>query len=365
MLWGTKWVGFVMLLSNCVGDPKAECADPGAICPLAGTGELGWNGDGHPATESQLYWPTAVRIGPDGLMYVMDFNNMRLRRIDDDGALRTVVGTGEHLGAVEGARPLDTPLENPIDFAFLSDGAIAIVSQHDPRVLRVKLGGHVQVLAGIGDQGDSGDDGPALAATFVELSGIAVAKDGTIYVADGGAHRVRALTTDGRVIAVAGVGLPGNSGDGGPALGALLMHPSGLALDAAGNLYITDSGAHAIRRVLTQSGIIETVAGTGRAGDTGDGGSAKRARLNAPEGVTLAPDGTLFVSDSANNRVRRIDKAGDIGTIAGTGEPGYAGDNGPAVNAKLDGPSRLQFADGKLYIPDTGNGWVRVVYLAD
>jgi hypothetical protein len=356
------WVG-VVLLAACVGRAESPCGGPGTICLLAGDGELGFSGDGREATSSQLYWPTAVRVGHDGLVYVMDFNNMRLRRIEADGTLRTVVGNGEHLGAVAGAKPLDTPLENPIDFAFQTDGAIVIVSQHDPRLLRVREGKGVEVVAGTGDQGDSGDDGPATAATFVELTGVALAKDGTIYVSDGEGHRVRAVTPDGRVTTVAGVGVPGYTGDGGSARGALLTRPAGLALDAAGDLYVADSGANVIRRVRIKSGIIESVAGTGKAGASGDGGLATRATLRSPQGVAVADDGVVYIADSGNSRIRSIDRKGRIETIAGTGAAGYAGDGGPAVHAELDGPSRLELANGKLYVPDTGNARVRVIEL--
>jgi outer membrane protein assembly factor BamB len=341
------------------GEP---CGAPGDICRVAGTGERAFNGDGHDATDTAFYLPSAVRQGPDGRVYVMDFNNMRLRVVEDDGTMGTFAGSGVHYYAATGGPATESPFENPIDFAFEPSGETLLVSLHDPRVLRIDAGGILRLVAGIGDEGDSGDGGPALSARFTELHGVAAAPDGTIVVADGSANRVRVITPDGTIEAFAGTGESGYAGDGGPATEALLRRPTALAIDAGGAVYIADADNHVVRRV-DPDGIITTVAGTGERGSDGDGGPATAARLAVPEGVAVAADGTLYIAEWQGNRVRAVAPDGTITTLAGRGSPGLTGDGGPALEATLDGPARLSLAGDRLYVADQRNGCARVVYL--
>jgi hypothetical protein len=293
---------------------------------------------------------------------VVDFNNQRIREITADGTMLTVVGDGRHTFASTGEPATSSPLENPIDAAFDGDGRLVFVSLHDPRVLYVDDDGILRSLAGTGNFGDSGDGGPAQSATFTELSGLAIADDGTIYVADGLANRVRAITPDGTIALVAGSGARGHAGDGGPATEAALSYPTALALDADGRVLFADSGNHAVRRV-DADGTIETIAGTGSPGFSGDGGPAIEAALHTPEGIAVAPDGRIFVSDWENNRVRVIDPSGTIDTFAGNGSPDFDGDGGPALTAGLAGPARLTLSQEMLYIADQLNDCVRGVRL--
>jgi sugar lactone lactonase YvrE len=349
------------VLCACGPTSATPCEGPGVLCRVAGTGLAAFDGDGKPAKETSLYLPSAVRRGPDGLVYVMDFNNHRLRRVDGDGALRTVVGIGLHAVAVEGATALMTPLENPIDFGFDAEGAIVLVAYHDPRILRVGAAGVVEVLAGTGDLGDDGDGGPALAAHFTQLAGMAVAADGRIAVSDDKAHRVRIV--DGTTVkAVAGEsGNAGFAGDGGLATEARLSSPRGLAFDAEGRLYVADSGNHRIRRIDT-NGLVTTVAGNGTPGAGGDDGPATEAELRGPEGVFVAADGSLYVADTGNHRIRRVDAAGVISTFAGSTR-GSSGDGGQATAAQLQSPSRIDGSDEALLIADQRNHLVRAVGL--
>lgn len=351
---------FSMACSEPAG--VAPCGGQGVICRVAGTGEAGFNGDGLSPLKSALNLPTAVRTGPDGLLYVMDFNNMRLRCIRADDTLDTVVGNGVHTFAVAGADARNTPLENPIDFAFLPSGSVVFVSLHDPRVLGIAADGTVDVIAGTGESGDTGDGHSALVAKFEELSGIVVAPDGTIFVSDAKAHRVRVIRPDRTVHAYAGTGEAAYGGDDGPATAAALNHPTGLALDAMGNLYIADTYNHRIRRVDAQTGVIETVAGTGTAALSGDGGPAKGADLQWPNGISMAPDGGFYLSDTFNHRIRKVDSDGLITTFAGTSR-GHAGDGGPAGMAQLKGPTYIEATERAVYIADTQNQVVRVVWL--
>jgi hypothetical protein len=342
--------------------PATSCAGPGTICTVIGTGQQGYNGDGHPPDQTELNLPSVARLGPDGLLYVMDFNNMRLRCRMADHTVDSVVGNGVHAFALFGADARSTPLENPVDFGFSPDGHLLIVALHDPRVLRIEQDGTVGWIAGTGDYGDSGDGGQARFAQFQELASIAVAPDGSLFLSDDKAHRVRVIRPDGTVQAYAGNGTEGYAGDGGPATAAQLDHPGQIALDGSGNLYVADTYNHRVRRVDAATGVITTVAGTGTQGLSGDGGLATQAELALPKGVIVGPGGELYVSDTGNHRVRRVGLDGVIATVVGTGE-GYAGDGGQASDAKLKGPAYLTATSDSLYVADQENQVVRQVPL--
>ena len=357
-----------LLLAACEAEPHCN-ARAGAVCPVAGTGELGFDGDGRKATACDLFLPSAARVGPDARTWVMDFNNHRLRVIDDAGLLHTRIGNGFHAVADVTAPPLETPLENPIDFDFLADGRVVFVSYHDPRVIVLEHDDTLQVIAGtdeVGVVGDEGDGGPAIAASFIQLDGIVVAPDDSIYVSDSLANRVRRIA-DGTVTTVAGTGEKGYGGDDGPATAAMLQWPTALTLDGAGNLYIADTFNHAVRRVAPD-GTIDTVAGGNGEGFAGDEGPARAARLSQPYGVAFDDDGgQLFVADRGNFRVRRVDDAGVITTVAGDGREGSGGDGGPAIDASFAYLARVSLArddDGAwLLLADQSNSRVRRIDL--
>lgn len=346
--------------------PGALCADPapGQVCRIAGTGQTGFNRDGLPPADTDFYLPSAVRRGPDGRLYVMDFNNQRVRVLDD-GVVTSVVGNGFHALADPSVPAVDSPLENPIDFAFLPDGRLVFVSYHDPRVIAVGAEGGLEVLAGTGEvglRGDEGDYEDPIFAQFIQLDGIAVDADGTIYVSDSLANRVRAIR--GVVETVAGRGTDGFSGDGGPATEAELHWPTAIELDREGGLLIADTLNHVVRR-LAPDGTLTTIAGTGTAGFSGDGGPAVEAQLNQPNGLAVAEDGTVYVSDRANFRVRRVDPDGVIETIAGDGVEGAGGDGGRALDAQFGYLARvaLDRDGGSLLIADQSNGCARRLVL--
>jgi sugar lactone lactonase YvrE len=353
-----------------LGCDRAPCeARAGAVCPVAGTGALGFNGDGLAPTATDLYLVSVARRGPDGRLYVMDFNNQRIRRIGDDGLMETVIGNGDHWVATVGVPATATPLENPIDMRFMSDGRLVFVSYHDPRVLVLTPEGTLETIAGAADgvtglEGDEGDGGPALAALFIQLDGIAVAPDDTIYVSDSRARRVRRIR-GGTIETVAGDGNSDFYGDGGPGTAAAMRWPSALELDAAGNLYIADAINHAVRR-LAVDGTITTVVGDGIEGDRGDGGPASAARLRQPLGVALDAQERLYVADRGNFRIRRVSAEGIIETIAGAGVEGDAGDGGPAIAAEFGYLSRIaidEADEGALLVADQSNARVRRVSL--
>jgi hypothetical protein len=360
-------LAFAPLFAGCrASDPPVEsapCGGAGVICHVAGTNIAAFDGDGRPAIDSSLYLPSAARLEPDGQkrLHVIDFNNQRVRCVEADGSLQTVIGSGIHGPALSGVSVTKTPLDNPQDIAFASDGSLVLVNYHDPRVFRISKG-VVQAIAGTGDPGDGGDGGPALEATFQQIAGIALGPDGAIYVSDDKAHRVRVIK-NGMVSAFAGISgdtAEGYAGDGGPATSAKLSKPMGLAVDAQGRVYIADSGNDVVRRV--DKGIITTIAGNGEEALSGDGGPATKAAMFSPHGIEIAPDGSLYVSDYGNDRIRRIDAQGIITTIAGS-TMGHSGDGGPATQAQLHGPNYFTVTADAIYFADQLNNAVRVIHL--
>lgn len=216
--------------------------------------------------------------------------------------------------------------------------------------------------AGSGLPSFEGDGGPAIDAFLQFPLGLELLPDGSQLVADTGNHRVRRIAPDGTITTVAGIGIPGIAGDGGPATEAMLLFPRDVASDGAGGYYVADSENHRIRHV-DSNGIIDTVAGVGLPGFAGDGGPAVDARLNAPHGVILDRDGSLVIADQRNNRVRRVRPDGVIETLAGTGVPGFSGDGGPAIAAELHLPGRVYRCpvSGRLYVADTYNHRIRII----
>jgi sugar lactone lactonase YvrE len=212
--------------------------------------------------------------------------------------------------------------------------------------------------------GSSLPGGPGTAAEFLlPAGGVVVGPTGTLYVANRRENQVTRLGSDGVLSRYVGTGQPGYSGDGGAAAGAQLSSPIGLALDNKGSIYIADSGNNRVRRVDSVTGIITTVAGSSAAyGDSGDGGQARNARLALPAGVALGNDDSLYIADTGNNRVRRVAHNGVIAPVAGSGKSGLSGDGRAAANAMLNGPSGLSLdKGGSLYIADTGNHRIRKV----
>lgn len=352
------------VLAGCEDDDACASPPVGYVCAVAGTGELGFNRDGLAPTSTDFYLLSAARRGPDGRVYLMDFNNQRVRVIDAAGLVQTVAGNGFHAIAADGTPAIDSPLENPIDFDFLPDGRLVFVSYHDPRVLAIGRDGLIERIAGHGEvglRGNEGDFEPALSALFIQLDGIAIAPDGVVYVSDSLAHRVRVIR-GGIITTAAGNGEEAYTGDGGPGTNAALHAPTALALDGAGNLLIADTQNDAVRR-LAPDGTITTIAGTGTRGFSGDGGPATAAELNQPNGLAIDTDGTIYVADRSNFRIRRIDPAGVIDTFAGVGVEGHDGDGGPATQAKFGFIARLSIDGDTLLVADQSNGAARSIRL--
>ncbi len=287
----------------------------GTIATMAGTGAAGVGQDGVAATRSNLYAPVGTAPGPAGNLFIADTDNHRIRVVSAGGVISTFAGTGltPYSGQTSGAPP-----------AMQADGL------------------------------------PALQVNLWAPRGVCVDRSGAVFIVDTNNNRVLRVTPNGATTqTVAGNGTAGDFGDGGAAPLAQLNQPGACALDTAGNLYIADSLSHRIRKV-TPAGVISTVAGTGLAGFSGDGGPATAAQLNAPAGLTVEDDGNLFVSDTNNQRIRQVTPDGAIRTIAGQGTAGFSGDGGAAPSAQLSAPAGLALdGAGNIYVADSGNQRVR------
>ena len=351
-----KWASAVGLTALACAAPKVSSdagCQAGTVCILAGTGELGFNGDGLPALETRLASPSAVYEDPSGVITIVDYSNMRVRAIEDDGTVGTVVGNGFHAYSEPGTPATESPLENPIDVGWSADGNLCVQPQHEGRVICLDSEGNVALRAGTGVIADSGDDGPALEAEMGYGGGLAFGDDGTLFISDSTFSRVRRVTPDGTIETLLGTGA---AGQGNPGLGIdmTLRFPERLALDEASNqLYVADTFNHRVIRVDLDSGIAHLHAGTGNEGSGGDGGPATESTLNQPVGLAIGPSGGLLVSERRGHVVRHIDASGTIETIAGTGVPGTTVDPRAPLSTELTGPAGISWtATGDLLVAE-------------
>ncbi len=336
--------------------------DPsGVITTVAGTGVDGDAGDGGPATSAQLDAPADVAVDGLGNLYIADTNNSRIRVVDANGIITTIAGTGTGSYGGDGGPAINAQLNSPEGVAIDGLGTLYIADRENHRIRRIDTNGTITTVAGIGTGGWSGDNGLATAAQLKFPYGVAVDDTGTILIADAGNQRIRRVDAAGVITTVAGNGTFGYSGDGGLATSARLGFPMGVALGGGGSFYIADRQNHRVRRV-DGTGIITTVAGIGINGSTGDGGAATSAQLAIPESMVADPSGNLYIADTGNHRIRRVDTAGVITTVAGSGTNGEIGDGGPATSALFDDPQAVvSDGTGGWYIADTNHHRIRHV----
>ncbi|MDX2091900.1 MAG: hypothetical protein SFX73_28820 [Kofleriaceae bacterium] len=412
-------------LVGCGTDtPPCDPDAPGTICTIAGKdSNQGYKGDGGLAINATLYIPMDTVVGPDGNIWMMDFNNYVIRSIDSEGIINTIIGNGE-LGSSPASDavseiPALEAANNHTPTMVMHENELYLAAWHESRVKRVRCADMMmENVAGIGARTQySGDGGPAIQAALDLPSSIAFAPDGSIAITDQANGVIRRVSTDGIISTIAGkciieertcinmnrppVACPGsqkltcadnveascsgpavctlgnatNTGDGGPAvdarfalMGGQAAIPQGrIAYDNKGNLLIADTENHRIRKLDT-NGIITTFAGNGMSGYTGEGGPATAAQLNKPIDIEVAPDDTVYITDMGNSCVRKIDLQGNITTVAGMCNPDgrevkFAGDGGPATEANLNRPYGIDLVGNKLYISDSYNNRLRVVNL--
>ena len=344
--------GNLFIVEN--GDSRIRKVDTkNMISTVAGTGVAGFAGDGSTADKAQLNWPTGVAVDSSGNIYVADSLNLRIRKIAS-GNISTVAGNGVLSYSGDGGAATAAQLRAPEGLAVDAAGNLYVSDTGNNVVRRITPGGTITTWAGNGNAGFGGDGGAAGSAQLNSPLGLAVDTAGNLYIADSGNARVRRVTAAGNISTVAGNGTSGFGGDGGSATGANLNTPSDVAVDAAGNLYIADLSNNRVRKV-TPAGTITTVAGNGNGGYSGDGGHAADARLRLPRAVAVDAAGNLYIADSGNRAVREVNTAGQISTIAGNPFSGAQGDGGPALNAQLGTPSGIAVdGAGNVYISDGG-----------
>lgn len=323
---------------------------------VAGNGTAGFSGDNGPAVSSQLNGPQGVTLDVAGNLYIADGGNNAIRKVSN-GVITTVAGNGTAGFSGDNGPATSGQLSTPFGVAVDSAGNLYIADRDNYRIRKV-LNGIISTVAGNGVSGYSGDNGPAASAQMSDPQGLAVDSAGSLYVADEGNNCIRKIS-NGVITTVAGNGAPGSRGDGGPATSAELFFPFGVAVDSFGNLYIADAFSFRIREV--SNGVISTIAGTGQSGFSGDNGLAINAQLNSAESVAVDSAANVYIGDNLNYRVRKVSK-GVISTVAGNGAPGFSGDGGPATTAQLAFPDGVALdTAGNLYISDFSDQRVRKV----
>jgi sugar lactone lactonase YvrE len=331
------------------------------ISTLAGNGTSGYMGDGGAATAAELSFPYAVAVDAAGNVYVADQVNHCIRKINTSGIISTVAGTGVQGNSGDGGLATSANLYLPTGVAVDGAGNIYIADYFVNRIRKVNTSGIISTIAGSGAQGFSGDGGPATSAKFYWPGAVAVDGAGNLYISDQRNNRIRKVNTAGIITTIAGNGIQGYTGDGGVATTAAINSPQGLGVDAAGNVYFSDGGNNHIRKIST-AGIITNFAGNGINGFSGDGGQAGSAAIFGPDGIMVDANGAVYFADSNNNRIRVVNAYGFIYSIAGDGTGGFAGDGGPATAAELYSPEAVAVdANGNIFIADRANMRIRKV----
>ncbi len=375
-----------LYIADAAGHRVRRVGSDGIIETVAGTGRAGFSGDGGPAAQAALNTPYDVALDAAGNLYIADLGNARVRRVDPEGGISTVAGGGENPagGLNDGAAATMVELEAPRNLAVDSEGNVYISDFSGHRVFRRSPAGALWIVAGTGTQGDSGDGGPARAAKLSYPAGLALNAGGDLYIGDSQNHVIRKVSAGGTIqtiaearlatgmtlghdgllyVADAGTGQVlkigrGLNGDE-TIQGALPLAARDVAFGVDGTLYFSNGSL--VRRKTEIS--LTVLAGGGDPG-AGDFGPATEARLNVPTGVAVGADGTLYIADRENHRVRMVSSDGMITTVAGTGIEGSGGDGGPAARASLSHPESVFLDDaGRLNIADTGNGALRRVEL--
>ncbi len=375
--------GVVGALSACDAEPTCE---PGEICTWFGTpGEAGLSDEGTYRTAAFTFWPTDVAFHPtENWPVIMDWNNHRIVTLDENDELQIISGIGGMLGDGPEGDALQAMWNHPTDADFLSDGSLILAAWHNSRIAKFSPDlSTVEFYAGTGGRDFSGDGGPAADAVLDLPCSLRVDEDDNIYLSDMANQRIRRIDPEGEIVTVAGNGEHGFNGDGDAsevsfASPALQRAEPAFKMDYHdGSLYLADTHNGRIRRFDIDEGTVTTVAGMGETpvdssngtactegcGYSGDGGPATEAMLNTPSDVAVASDGTIYIADTDNSCVRRVTPDGIIDTFAGVcGQPGFAGDGGPANEALLNRPFGVTVdLDDVVYISDTYNNVIRRV----
>ncbi len=361
-----KRLAAAALAALCVAGPalaaRAAAPEP-VIATIAGTGQNSSNGDLGPAAAAAVGHPRGLAIAPDGGYVIAEPFLGAIRRVSPDGTITTIAGIGRAGFSGDGLAVL-AELNLPHDVAFAKDGGVLVDDTLNQRIRLISTDGSIRTVVGTGVRGFAGDGGPATGAEIDSPRGIASAPDGSLLIADTSNQRIRRVSPDGTITTVAGSGARGFAGDGGPATAAALSNPFAVAPVPDGGFLIADTANDRVRRVWAD-GTITTVAGNGERGFSGDGGPATGASLDQPYDVAALPDGGFLIADTGNDRIRRVLPDGTITTVAGDGQAGFAGDGGPPAAAELDQPKAIAVLPDALgfLVADSANNRVRLVRL--
>jgi sugar lactone lactonase YvrE len=337
------------------------------ISTIAGNGVAGFSFDNSSATDASLNFPNSITTDLLGNIYIADTLNFRIRKVDiKTGIITSLVGNGTRDFQGDQGLAVNASLQLAMAVAIDGNGNLFIAdAETNYRIRRVDaVTKIITSVGGIGSRSSGGDGRPAFQANLSNASGVTLDKEGNTYIADPDNYRIRLISaTSGIINTVAGFGVPGFNGDNRLATTASLDDPTSVALDDQGNFFIADSRNSRIRKVNISTEIITTVAGNGDVGFSGDGDLASKASLNQPTGLVFDSQGNFFIADSGNNRIRKVTlSTGIINTIAGNGAAGFSGDNQLAINASLNSPSSIFLGrDGSLFIADSGNNRIRKI----
>ncbi len=350
------------------GMGSALAFTPGIIITVAGNGTQAYAGDNGPAISAEIYSVTSVTVDSAGNFYIADEMNNRVRKVDINGIITTVAGNGIQGYGGDGGPATGAQLNHPTGVRLDSAGNLYIAEYLGNRIRKVDVNGIITTVAGNGGCCYSGDGGPAINAELNYPSDVAVDINGNLYIADVDNERVRKVDVNGIITTFAGNGNQGYSGDGGPATQAELSEPDSVEVGPWGALYILDYGNSAVR-VVNSAGVITTVAGTGVRGYTADGGQAIASELDIPQGLAVDTAGDFYIAETGSDRVRKVDVNGILTTVAGNSNcsVGYcfSGDGGSATIAELNGPGGVAVdSAGNLYITDNVNARIRKVNVA-
>ena len=356
-------LAFLVLLAVAVGSAPGTVGATGSpvAWTLAGTGTQGDSGDGGQAREADINQPRSIFATSDGgFLWAEPWSN-RVRRVWPDGHISTIAGTGVAGYSGDGGLATQAQLNFVHSAAPTADGGYLIADTQNSVIRKISPAGVITTVAGTGFAGYSGDGGPARQAQINNPRGVVAMPDGGFLFPDTNNQRVRRVWPDGTITTVAGTGVQGFSGDGGPATAAQFSVPFGVAPMADSGFLIVDAVNQRIRKVSV-SGVVTTVAGTGVGGYLGDGGPATNAQINNPHNVVATPDGGFYIADASNERVRYVAPDGTITTVIGNGVRAYTGDGGPASQAQISVPKAVGLdASGNLMIAEEQNNRIRFV----
>ena len=332
---------------------------------IAGTGVAGFSGDGGPGEKGQIANPYGLVIGPDGALYFCEIANHRVRRLDlKTNKLSTVAGSGNKGYSGDGGPALKADLNEPYEVRFDKQGNMYFVEMQNHLVRRVDgKTGVISTLAGTGQPGFSGDGGPAAKAQFDRPHSIELDRQGSLYVADISNHRIRRIDlAKGTIETFGGTGTQDPTPDGAKVKGTPLNGPRTLAFDRHGDMFVALREGNSVYRIDMKNKTLHHIAGTGEKGYSGEGGPAKKAKLSGPKGISVGPNGGVYIADTESHTIRRIDqKSGIITTIAGDGS-NHDGPDGDPSKCGMARPHGV-FVDsrGVIYIGDSENDRIRTV----